>query len=155
LPIDKSKLDDLLEEIKRLEEGNSDIIPKISKISIQQRSIIQDSTKKKYLLLTEKKAFFTISHYYKLTMLSLEDPGVALELWIKGILPHLLIKNGLNNEEWERLCIIEEENRSIAQELNEDWKKFFHDIIEKGLVDEKVLDLIKEGKEKIDRIRNS
>ncbi|WP_455141360.1 hypothetical protein [Candidatus Hodarchaeum mangrovi] len=155
MPIDKSKLDDLLEEIKRLEEEKSNIIPKTSNISLQHRSIVPNSMKKEYLLRTEKKAFFIISHYYKLTMLSLEDPGVALEIWIKGILPYLLLKNGLDNEEWERLCIIEEENVSIAQELNDDWKNFFRNTIKKGLVDEKVLELINEGKVKIERIRSS
>ena len=153
MPLDKSKLDDLLEEIKRLEEEKSDIIVKMSKSPILHRPIVQDSMKKDYLLPTEKKAFFNISHYYKLTMLSLEDPGVALEIWIKGILPYLLVKNGLDNDEWERLCNIEEENKSIAQELQGDWKNFFKDTIQKGFVDEKVLELINEGKGKIDRIK--
>jgi len=85
-------------------------------------------------------------------MLSIEHTEVALEIWIKGILPLLLQRHMVEIEEWERMCDIGDNNPEIQQQQEESWKKFYHDIVKKGNLDSEILDLINKGKKKVDQL---
>jgi prophage antirepressor-like protein len=154
VPLDKEKLDALLEEIKRLEEKP------IKKRSTLRHPIIPsvDTTpspvKKTFLHLTEKNVYFMINHYYKLVMLSIEDTATAFEIWIKGVLPLLLRRHGLEREEWERICDLGDNDSQLEKELTEDWKTFYHDTIQQGLIDNEVLKLINEGRLRIKKMKS-
>ena len=95
-----------------------------------------------------KMLYFQFCHYFKLTMLSIEHTEVALEIWIKGVLPHLLKLFNLENEEWERLCEIGDKDTQTQKELDEDWVTFFREVVENGKIEEEVLSFIHEGKKK-------
>ncbi|MHA2298775.1 MAG: hypothetical protein ACXAEU_25945 [Candidatus Hodarchaeales archaeon] len=152
MPIDKEKLNGLLEEIKRLEKESLKKHRKyVNSTPITTREPVSH-VKKAYLLPTEKKAYFEISHHYKLTMLYIEDTGTALAIWLKGILPLLLTKHGLDNEEWERICDIGDRDSRIEEELEIDWKEFFQKIVKEELIDERILSLINEGKERVKKM---
>ncbi|MHA1213944.1 MAG: hypothetical protein ACTSPG_01485 [Candidatus Hodarchaeales archaeon] len=157
MPINKKILDALLKEIEELEDKGNDNretrknIPLSSKIYSEKI----DPLKKNYLLPTEKQLFFYISNHYKLTMLAIDDPGIAWEIWLKGILPLLLKQHGLNNEEWERICDIGDSDKSIKLELRKEWTTFFKNTIEKGLVDKQIIKLINEGKLKVEKLRST
>lgn len=153
MPLDKEKLDALLEEIKRLEERS------IKKRQVMRRHTIPTTNKsispikKDFLLATEKKVYFLISHYYKLVMLSIEDTATAFEIWIKGILPLLLRRYGLDREEWERINDLGDSDSQLEKELTEDWRIFFQDTIQRGLIDNEILTLINEGKLRVEKMR--
>ncbi len=153
MPLDKKKLDALLEEIKRLEEKPV----KTQRVTVHHTpTTIHTSVspvKRDFLLITEKKAYFQINHYYKLVMLSVDDTATALEIWIKGILPILLIRHGLDREEWERISDLGDNDTQLEKELTEDWKKFFQEIIQEGLIDKEILVLINEGKQRVMKMR--
>jgi hypothetical protein len=149
LPLDKKKLDALLEEIKRLDD---------TKITIKHSRPAQVNTnldyetisvKKGHLLLTERKMYFLLCHYFKLTLLSINDTATALEIWIKAILPLLLQRHGIDLEEWERICDIGDNNPLLEKELDESWLDFFQHIIKKGQIDREILILINEGKKRV------
>jgi hypothetical protein len=148
MPIDKRKLDSLLDEIAILEK-NID-----SRKRTKRRPRLTSAThslsplKQPELLETEKMLYFQFCHYFKLTMLSIEHTEVALEIWIKGVLPHLLSLYNMENEEWERLCAIGDTDSQIQKELEDDWVTFFREIVEKGRIEEEILTLIDEGKKK-------
>ncbi|MFX1283828.1 MAG: hypothetical protein ACFFB5_09235 [Promethearchaeota archaeon] len=153
MPLDKKKLDALLEEIKRLEEKP---VPKqrISKL----RTIVSNDTsispvKKDFLLTTEKKAYFKINHYYKLVMLSIEDTATGFEIWIKGVLPLLLRQHSLEREEWERICDLGDSDKQLEKEMTQDWRTFYQETIQKGLIDTEILTLINEGKLRVKKMR--
>jgi hypothetical protein len=153
VPLDKEKLDALLEEIKRLEEKP------IKKRRLIKRHIIPSTDKsisplkKDFLLVTEKKTYFMISHYYRLVMLSIDDTATALEIWIKGMLPLLLRRYSLDREEWERINDLGDSDSQLEKELIEDWKLFFQETIQQGLIDNEILALINEGKRRIEKMR--
>lgn len=153
MPLDKKKLDALLEEIKLLEEKP------IEKHKIPHHPIVSTDipsvslAKKDYLLLTEKKAYFTINHYYKLVMLSIDDASTGFEIWIKGVLPLLLQRHSLDREEWERICDLGDRDSQIEKELTEDWRLFYRDTIQKGLIDSEILTLINEGRLRVKKMR--
>ncbi|MHA2225940.1 MAG: hypothetical protein ACXAC8_12090 [Candidatus Hodarchaeales archaeon] len=152
-PLDKKKLDALLDEIKTLEE-KSGKIP--SGLSLPSSLKIEDPvlpTKKDYLLATEKKAYLQISHHMKLVMLSIDDTATALEIWLKGVLPLLLTFHSIELEEWERICDIGDSDLGVQQELVNDWKEFFENKITKGQVNPEILVLIDEGKRRVEKMR--
>lgn len=149
-PIDKKKLDSLLEEIKNLEE----IVDEQPKKLRFLPSIRTDTPEKKaYLLQTEKKAYFWISHHYRIAMLSIDDTATAIQVWIKGILPKLLTRHGLDPEEWERITELGDNDPRMQDELIEDWKIFYRDIIKQGKIDHEILSLIGEGRIRVEKMR--
>ncbi|UCG04507.1 MAG: hypothetical protein JSW11_11090 [Candidatus Heimdallarchaeota archaeon] len=153
MPLDKEKLDALLEEIKRLEERPIKKRRVVKHHSIQTNNKSIFPIKKDFLLVTEKKVFFMMSHYYKLVMLSIDDTATAFEIWIKGVLPLLLGRYGLDREEWERVSDLGDRDSQLEQELTEDWKLFFQNTIQKGLIDNEILALINEGKKRVEKMR--
>lgn len=153
VPLDKKKLDALLEEIQNLEDvplQTPKRLPPSHSFKIENSVNI---VKKDYLLTTEKKVYFEINHYYKLVMLSINDTATALEIWIKGVLPLLLTQNSIDLEEWDRICEVGDHNSEIEKEMTEDWKEFFQNTIQQGLVDDKILALINEGKIRVQKMR--
>ncbi|MFX1515174.1 MAG: hypothetical protein ACFFC6_02615 [Promethearchaeota archaeon] len=155
MPLDKEKLDALLEEIKRLEEKPVKRRRVMKHHSIPMTTISTSPVKKDFLLDTEKKVFFSLNHYYKLVMLSIEDTATAFEIWIKGVLPLLLKRNGLDREEWERISDLGDNDPQLEPELTKDWKSFFHETIQQGLIDNEILALINEGKLRVERMRRT
>ncbi|MFX0122381.1 MAG: hypothetical protein ACFFAE_02005 [Candidatus Hodarchaeota archaeon] len=153
MPLDKEKLDALLEEIKRLEEKPIKKRRIMKNYSIPTTNESISPIKKEFLLVTEKKIYFMISHYYKLVMLSIEDTATALEIWIKGALPLLLNRYGLEREEWERISDLGDGDSQLEQELTEDWKIFFQNTIQQGLIDKEILALINEGKLRVEKMQ--
>ena len=153
MPLDKEKLDALLEEIKLLEERPIKKRRVMKHSSLPRMDVSVSLIKKDFLLDTEKKVYFTLSHYYKLVMLSIDDTATAFEIWIKGVLPLLLRRNGLEREEWERISDLGDNDSQLEQELTEDWKKFFQNTIQKGLIDNEILALINEGKIRVENMR--
>lgn len=152
MPLDKEKLDALLEEIKRLEERPIKKRRVMKHHTIPTISQAISPVKKDFLLATEKKVYFTISHYYKLVMLSIDDTSTAFEIWIKGILPLLLRRYSLDREEWERISDLGDSDSQLEKELTEDWKIFLQDTIQQGLIDKEILALINEGKLRIEKM---
>ena len=55
-------------------------------------------------------------------------------------------------EEWERMCDIGDNNPEIQQQQEESWKKFYQEIVKQGNLDSEILDLINEGKKKVDQL---
>ncbi|MFW9905375.1 MAG: hypothetical protein ACFFFH_13625 [Candidatus Thorarchaeota archaeon] len=153
MPLDKEKLDALLEEIKRLEEKPVKKRQVLRHYSIPMSEGSSSPIKKDFLLDTEKKIYFSLSHYYKLVMLSIDDTATAFEIWIKGVLPLLLRRNGLGREEWERISDIGDNDSQLEQEQTEDWKIFFQQTIQQGLIDNEILALINEGKLRVEKMR--
>lgn len=153
VPLDKEKLDALLEEIKRLEEKPVKKRQVLRHYSIPMSEGSSSPIKKDFLLDTEKKIYFSLSHYYKLVMLSIDDTATAFEIWIKGVLPLLLRRNGLGREEWERISDIGDNDSQLEQEQTEDWKIFFQQTIQQGLIDNEILALINEGKLRVEKMR--
>ena len=86
-------------------------------------------------------------------MFSIEDTATAFEIWIKGVLPLLLRRNGLDREEWERISDLGDDNSQLEEELTEDWKIFFQKTIQQCLIDNKILALINEGKLRVEKMR--
>ncbi|MFX0183126.1 MAG: hypothetical protein ACFE95_08610 [Candidatus Hodarchaeota archaeon] len=152
MPLDE-ELDALLEEIKKIKDKPLKTTIRTSFPTFQTNDASESSIKKEYLLATEKKAYFQISHHLKLVMLSIEDTATALEIWLKGVLPLLLAQNSLDPEEWERIADLCDNDPQIAKESEEDWRNFFQNTIRKGLVDPKVLSLIKEGRKRVKKMR--
>ncbi len=153
MPLDKEKLDALLEEIKLLEERPIKKRRVLKRQTIPTTNKLISPIKKDHLLVTEKKVYFLISHYYKLVMLSIDDTATAFEIWIKGILPLLLRRYGLEREEWERISDLGDDDSQLEKELIEDWKVFFQDTIQQGLIDEEILTIINEGKLRVEKMR--
>ena len=153
LPLDE-ELDALLEEIKKLDgdiQSRKKKFPPISTGGASTQYI--PSIKKPDLFETEKTAYFELNHYFKLTLMSIDDAGTALEIWIKAVLPHLLQKHALTTDEWERICNIGDKSDAIEQELDQDWLKFYKEIIRTGQVDEMILGFINEGKKRVEKMR--
>ena len=155
VPLDKEKLDALLEEIKRLEEKPIKKRRVIKRPTLPSTNNSNSTLKKDFLLVTEKKVYFMISHYYKLVMLSIDDAATAFEIWIKGMLPLLLRRYGLNREEWERISDLGDSDSLLEKELTEDWKIFFQDTIQQGLIDNEVLALINQGRLRVKKCEES
>jgi hypothetical protein len=149
------ELEALLDEIKRLD--NKQINNKKKSISpvISITEKPKQFDKKAFLLETEKKAYFEMSHYFKIVLMSIDDPGTGLEVWLKGVLPILLTRHSLDLEEWSRICNIGDNDTNLAKELEEDWKVFFLSTIKKGQIDTKILSLINEGRKQVDKIRKT
>jgi hypothetical protein len=148
----KNELDALLEEITALEKEIDKRKPKKKFARFPTSDHPLAPLKKTELLSTEKQVYFRINHYFKLTMLSIEKTEVALEIWIKAILPLLLKKLNLEVEEWERICEIGDQNKDLQTESDLEWKNFFDHTIKLGNVDKEILVLINEGKKKIERM---
>lgn len=153
VPLDKEKLDALLEEIKRLEEKPVKKRRVMKHYSIPLTDVPSSPIKRDFLQDTEKKVYFVLSHYYKLVMLSIEDTATAFEIWIKGVLPLLLRRNSLDRDEWERISDLGDNDPQLEQELTDDWKKFFKETIQQGLIDNEILALINEGKLRVEKMR--
>ena len=75
MPLDKNALDGILEEIKRLEKKK--LVKKPRKLSTRAFDTIPSEIKKEFLHETEKKVYFLLNHYYKLTLMSIEHIGTA------------------------------------------------------------------------------
>lgn len=153
MPLDKEKLDALLEEIKHLKDKPVKKQKAITHPTGLAIKVSSSPLKKDFLLTTEKQAYFDIDHYYKLVMLSIDDAATAFEIWIKGILPLLLVRHGLDREEWERICDLGDSLSQVQEELIEDWKKFFQKITQHGLIDKEILALINEGRLRVEKMR--
>ncbi len=153
MPLDKKKLDALLDEIKNLEEKTVEKQRTFIHRTPSTINLTAPPVKKDFLLTTEKRAYFQINHYYKLVMLSVDDTATALEIWIKGILPLLLGRHGLEREEWERICDLGDHNSKLEEEITEDWKKFFQKTIQQGLIDKEILTIINEGMMRVEKKR--
>lgn len=153
MPLDKKKLDDLLEEIKNLKEKPVEKQRTFLPRTPTTINLTTPTAKKDFLLPTEKRVYFQINHYYRLVMLSVDDTATALEIWIKGILPLLLSRHGLDREEWERICDLGDRNSDIEEEITEDWKDFFEKTIQQGLIDKEILKLINEAKIRVEKKR--
>ena len=152
MPIDKKKIDELLEDIAHLDKKLSKKKLRRKRVNLPNSTNALSPLKKPDLLETEKLVYFDICHYFKLTMLSINHTETALEIWIKGILPFLLQRYMVEIEEWERMCDIGDNNSDIQQQQDESWQKFFHDIIQQGKLDSEVLDLINKGKKRSDQL---
>ncbi len=153
MPLDKKKLDALLEEIKNLKEKPVKKQRTLIHRTPSTTNLTTSPVKKEFLLTTEKRAYFQINHYYKLVMLSVGDTATALEIWIKGILPLLRVRHGLDREEWERICDLGDSNSQLEEELTEDWEKIFQKTIQQGLIDKEILTIINEGKMRVGKKR--
>ena len=151
----KNELDALLKEIAALEEEIDKRKPKRKPARFPTGDHPLGPLKKSELLTTEKQVYFNNNHYFKLTMISIEKTEVALEIWIKGILPLLLKKQNLEIEEWERICEIGDKDKELQTESESEWTNFFNDTIKSGKVDEEVLVLLNEGKKKVERMLKS
>ena len=152
MPIDKKKIDALLEDFESLEKKLSKKKLKKKRVNLPSSSEALSPLKKPHLLDTEKQVYFDICHYFKLTMISISRAETALEIWIKGILPLLLQRYMVEIEEWERMCDIGDNNPEIQQEQEESWKKFYHQVVKQGNLDSEILDLINKGKKKVDQL---
>jgi hypothetical protein len=152
VPLDE-ELDALLKEIQKIKGKPLKTTVRTSVPTFQTNDLSKSSVKKEYLLATEKKAYFQISHHLKLVMLSIEDTATALEIWLKGVLPLLLAQHSLDPEEWERIVDLGDNDPQLGKEIEEDWLKFYQNTIKKGLVNPKVLALINEGRKRVKKMR--
>ncbi len=152
MPLDLSKLKELIEELKIL----SDDKKLHSSRNFPQKNYpdqwIQNKTKKKFLLETEKKAYFEISYFYRLVSISIDDTTISFEIWIKGVLPYLLTYHSIDFDEWDRICTIGDSDSTLENGLNSGWKNFLKKIVEEEKIDEKIWDFIQEGKRKVDKL---
>ncbi len=153
MPLDKKKIDELLEDIKKLDTNEVKI--KNSRPKQIVGNVIKEEfpLKKDHLLSTEKKTYFYISHFFKLTLLSINDTAIALEIWIKAILPLLLQRHGIDLDEWERICDIGDHNSMLEEEQDKSWLKFFNKTVKNGHIDREILVLINEGKNRVKKMR--
>ncbi|MFW9778538.1 MAG: hypothetical protein ACFFE8_06755 [Candidatus Heimdallarchaeota archaeon] len=159
MPIDKKKVDSLLKEIEKLEENElsrtfghyktTHVTPPLSTLHNSLEPL-----KKKHLQSTEKQTYLELSHYFRLVMVSIDDPGIGLEIWLRGILPKLLKRNAINLEEWERITNIGDSDEIIQKELLVDWKSFYQEKIRRGKLEEDILRIINEGRARAQRKRD-
>ena len=105
MPIDKKKIDALMEDIEQLDKKLSTKKLKRKRVNLPSSSGALSPLKKPHLLETEKLVYFDICHYFKLTMISISRAETALEIWIKGILPLLLQRYMVEIEEWEIIIL--------------------------------------------------
>ena len=113
---------------------------------MKKDDFIKYIAEEQYDKVDEIKAYFDISHYYQLVILSIDDISIALEVWIKGILPILLLRHGIDLEEWDRICSLADSIKTIEQELSQDWERFLEKIVRHGLVDNEIEIIIDEAK---------
>ena len=155
MPIDPKKIDALLEDIDLLDKKLSTKKLRRKRVNLPNSANALSPLKKPHLLETEKLVFFDLCHYFKLTMLSINKTEIALEIWIKGVLPLLLQRYMVEVEEWERMCDIGDNNSEIQQQQDESWKKFYREVIQQGKLDSEVLNLINTGKKKVDQLAHN
>ncbi|MHA1991389.1 MAG: hypothetical protein ACW981_09450 [Candidatus Hodarchaeales archaeon] len=148
MPLDLSKLKDLIEELKEKEKA-SQIDLKLKKLFGTNNTINSGNTKKKELLLTEKKAYFDITNHFQLVTSTIDDPSIAYEIWIKGILPLILPTHGIEFEEWDRICNIGDSDINLETDLKKSWKEFLQNKVQKGMINEEIWELILEGKKRM------
>ena len=86
-------------------------------------------------------------------LLSINDTAIALEIWIKAILPLLLQRHGLDLDEWERICDIGDHDPKLEEEQNKSWLNFFNNTVKKGNIDREILVMINEGKNRVEKMR--
>ena len=153
MPLDKKKIDELFEDIKKLDNNEVKIKNSRPKQIVGNVSKEEFPLKKDHLLSTEKKMYFSISHFFKLTLLSINDYAIALETWIKAILPLLLQNHGLDLDEWERICDIGDRDQKLEEKQDKSWLKFFNKTVKKGHIDREILLLINEGKNRVQAMR--
>ena len=148
MPLDKRKLDALLEEIAVLDKEvkTHQKRRKITKVSQEKHSL--DPLKRLELAETEKQVYCRVNHYFKLIMISFQNAEVGLQIWIKGALPLLLEQYSLELEEWERICDIGDNDPEIQKEVEESWTDFYQNVVRAGKIEERILSMINEGKKK-------
>ncbi|MHA1984240.1 MAG: hypothetical protein ACW967_07785 [Candidatus Hodarchaeales archaeon] len=151
MPLDLSKLKDLIEELEE-KEKTSQVDLKLKKLFGTNSSINSEITKKKKLLPTEKKAYFDITNHFQLVTSSIDDPSIAYEIWIKGILPLILPIHGIEFEEWDRICNIGDSDANLEIDLKKNWKAFLQNKVQKGLINEEIWELILEGKKRLEAL---
>lgn len=153
MPLDE-ELDALLEEIKRLDKNIASKKDKFPPITARIPSTeLLSSIKGVDILETEKKAYFELNHYFKLTLMSINDPGTALEIWIKAVLPYLLQRHAISLHEWERICNIGDRSDDIEKEMDADWLVFYKETICTGKINQNILGFINEGKKRVEKIQ--
>jgi hypothetical protein len=148
MPLDLSKLKDLIEELKE-KEKDSKIDLKLKKLFGTNNTINSGITKRKELLPTEQKAYFDISNHFQLVTSTIDDPSIAYEIWIKGILPLILPTHGIEFEEWDRICNIGDTDINLEIKLRESWKEFLQNKVQKDPINKKIWELILEGKKRV------
>lgn len=157
MPLDKKKTDLLLKDIEWLEENEfaktiERFKPIHGNIPLSTRQAPQLAPlKKKFLLPPEKHVYFQLSHYFRLVMVSMDDPGIGLEIWLRGVLPKLLTRYAITLEEWERITDIGDSDEEIQEELRKDWEDFYEKMIRQGKIEAEILGLINEGRARIQK----
>ena len=148
MPLDKRKVDALLEEIATLDKEvkTHQKRKRLTRISREKHHL--EPLKLPELAETEKQVYNHISQYFKLVMISFQNAEVGLQIWIKGVLPLLLERYSLEVEEWERICDIGDNDPEIQKEIDNSWKDFFKEVVQAGKIEEKVLSMINKGKKK-------
>ena len=137
------KLEAIIKEIK--EESGDATRPAPSLRPLLHHGEVGTMKRKLALAETERKAYMEISHFFRLVTLSIDDIGTALEVWVKGVLPHLLQKHSIEEEEWERICTVGD-STVPESELNHEWTQFLETVFEKGKISEDLMKQIEEGR---------
>ena len=148
MPLDKRKLDALLEEIAILDKEVKTYQKRRKYTRTSQEKHSLDPLKRPELAETEKQVYNRVNHYFKLIMISFQNAEVGLQIWIKGALPLLLEQYSLELEEWERICDIGDNDPEIQKEVEESWTDFYQNVVRAGKIEERILSMINEGKKK-------
>lgn len=151
LKLDNKKIKRLMEEI--LTSGNNPPAPqpKQSDPFVNDQLTELGPYKNPKLTSTEEKVYFDISNHYRLTTLAIRDYGVALAVWINGILPILLEKHGIMKEEWDRICQVGDNQSDLSQNLDKSWLYFLDQSIHQRKLSPVILKFIAEGQRKVEK----
>lgn len=142
-----SELEEFIEELNeqlRLTKGKyhknlrHEILP-----GQEQKVLIE----RKELRETELRVYIKISHYFRLTTITIPNINIAYEIWLKGILDVLLQEIGLTAENWDEICTIGDHNRKHLTRVDREWPKYLEDI-RRGNINPKVWELIQIGKKR-------
>lgn len=150
MPLDKEKLDDILDIIKFLEtlpEKREDFA--LPKQNILLEKTTQPEIKPSTLGSSERKIYFYLSHFFRLTLLSIPDTAVALETWVNILLPYFMTNLSVVDEDsWAIICEKGDNDKNLQKELDEDWIKFYNHYVKKNKIKPKILKLLGEGRKK-------
>ena len=104
-------------------------------------------TKKKELRETELRAYVKISHYFRLTTITIPNINIAYEIWLKGILEVLLREIVLTTDSWDEICTVGDHNKKYLKRVDREWPLFLEEI-RKGEMNQEVWKLIQIGKKR-------